>query len=503
MHAGGSDLGPPVCRFAMINFSFFNGLTMEKRTWMLLGVLLTVAGCGKTPQVDQAAQPVLNAPADSPRATAGAASNAEAKSDEAKLAAPGATAGLPSSAEESKADAPAATADAPSELPDSTAKASSEKAGANPSGATAGSSGSAEANFTTPLITPQIGDEANQYVLEVSNLSEAELKAIEKLDAAGRNELLKVFVAEFEGVPALNGEVTLSDGKLRFTPRFPLEQGVRYRSIFHPVAGGSAVATEWDIAKEPVIGTALLEIYPSAEKLPENQLKFYLHFSAPMSRGEAYRHIHLIAGDGKEVEAPFLELGEELWDPTMTRFTLLCDPGRVKRGLKPREEVGPVLEEGKVYSLVIDSAWRDANGNPMASGGGRGIDTVAPDDTPVDPQTWKVEPPASGSRDPLVVRFGESLDHAMLERVIAIKPVEGEKLEGTIEITEHETTWAFTPTKPWAAGRYQMVVATTLEDLAGNSIGRAFEVDEERPIEKQLTAEFVTVDFEIGETAAN
>ena len=62
------------------------------------------------------------------------------------------------------------------------------------------------------------------------------------------------------------------------------------------------------------------------------------YFDAPMSRGEAYRHIHLVdAKTGREVEAPFLELGEELWDGDFRRFTLLCDPGRVKRGLKPRE----------------------------------------------------------------------------------------------------------------------------------------------------------------------
>src|SRR5207302_1594426 len=99
--------------------------------------------------------------------------------------------------------------------------------------------------------------------------------------------------------------------------------------------------------------TKLVQVYPTADVLPENQLKFYLHFSAPMSRGEAYRRVHLIGEDGKEVETPFLELEEELWDGEGTRFTLFFHPGRVKRGLKPREEVGPTLEEGKRYTLVV------------------------------------------------------------------------------------------------------------------------------------------------------
>ncbi len=101
---------------------------------------------------------------------------------------------------------------------------------------------------------------------------------------------------------------------------------------------------------------------PRATILPENLLRFYIHFSAPMSRGEAYHRIKLLDATGKPVADPFLELGEELWSNDGTRFTLLFDPGRIKRGLKPREEVGPVLEAGKSYCLVIDRDWPDATG---------------------------------------------------------------------------------------------------------------------------------------------
>ena len=118
--------------------------------------------------------------------------------------------------------------------------------------------------------------------------------------------------------------------------------------------------------------------------MPENLLKFYLHFSAPMSRGEAYRRIHLLDADGNEVADPFLELGEELWDRDMRRFTLLFDPGRIKRGLKPREEVGPVLEEGKQYTLVVDRDWLDATGYPLAAKMRKTFRALAPDEAPLD-----------------------------------------------------------------------------------------------------------------------
>jgi hypothetical protein len=60
--------------------------------------------------------------------------------------------------------------------------------------------------------------------------------------------------------------------------------------------------------------TVVSQVYPTAEVLPENLLKFYVHFSAPMSSGHIYDHIRLIGDStGKEVELPFLEIDEELW----------------------------------------------------------------------------------------------------------------------------------------------------------------------------------------------
>src|SRR5437762_8966838 len=87
-----------------------------------------------------------------------------------------------------------------------------------------------------------------------------------------------------------------------------------------------------------------------------------------MRRGHIYEHIRLLDHAGKDVELPFLEINEELWNPDMTRLTLFIDPGRIKRGVKPLEEVGPALENGKRFTLSIDSAWQDAQGQPLKAG---------------------------------------------------------------------------------------------------------------------------------------
>jgi len=84
-----------------------------------------------------------------------------------------------------------------------------------------------------------------------------------------------------------------------------------------------------------------------------------------VARRARFEHIHLRDEAGQPVELPFLEIDEELWNPDMTRLTLFIDPGRIKRGVKPLEEIGPALEESKRYTLEIDAAWHDSAGLPL------------------------------------------------------------------------------------------------------------------------------------------
>ncbi len=144
--------------------------------------------------------------------------------------------------------------------------------------------------------------------------------------------------------------------------------------------------------------TVVSAVYPSASRLPENQLKLYLHFSAPMTRGEAYRHIRLLDAEGRALQLVFLELGEELWDPGLRRLTLFFDPGRIKRGLRPHLDAGPPLTEGTSYRLVIDPGWRDAAGLPLAAGFEKAFTVTAPDRHSPDPDSWRLTAPAAASR---------------------------------------------------------------------------------------------------------
>jgi hypothetical protein len=121
-------------------------------------------------------------------------------------------------------------------------------------------------------------------------------------------------------------------------------------------------------------------VYPSAETLPENQLRLYVWFSAPMRKRQVADGVRLIdVGSGEPVELPFVEVVDGLWDPSGHRLTLFFHPGRLKRGVGPRLALGPPLRQGRRYRLEIDAALRDGRGRSLASGCTKSFSVGPPD----------------------------------------------------------------------------------------------------------------------------
>jgi len=319
--------------------------------------------------------------------------------------------------------------------------------------------------------------------IEATGWTADELKAIASESANGDDALrsrLGIYVLNDNGVPQLpplSGSYAVEGGAVRFTPQYPLRAGMTYQASFNAPAGTNhtfKITVQAAPAPPPARVTA---IYPSASTLPENQLRFYIHFSAPIAAGEAYQHVKLLKANGQEVKRAFLELGEELWDGSGQRLTLLFDPGRVKKGLKPREEFGPVLEPGETYRLVIDKSWKDANNQPLAAYFEKRFTAGSAVEAAVDWKEWKIDAPAAGSRDALTIHFPRPLDHALLARMIGVESAPGKTLDGEILIADEERRWQFMPAQPWPAGQLTLVVEKTLEDSAGNNLARPFEVD--------------------------
>ncbi len=273
---------------------------------------------------------------------------------------------------------------------------------------------------------------------------------------------------------------------------------MRYRAVYHASPQSpprrEVVSTPAAAARP---STTVLGIYPSADVLPENLLKLYVHFSASMSRGEAHRRIRLLDESGQPVELAFLEIDQELWDRDLRRLTLLFDPGRVKRDLLPRGEVGSPLRAGVRYTLVIDRDWPDAHGTPLDREARKAFLAGPPDYDPPRTSAWRVLAPNAGTRDPLRVTFPEPLDHALLARVLEIADASGKLVPGAIAVEGSETGWRFVPNEPWRSGDYLLRAATILEDLAGNSLSRRFEVDVFLEVEDRVLRVNETLRFRI------
>jgi len=362
----------------------------------------------------------------------------------------------------------------------------------------------------TPSLSLRWNTNSNPTLVEAGGLDEPTLRQLQATNwlTADWQKLFSVcagqgdFLADMS-VPPMLGDYRVESDLIRFRPRFTLERGLSYRAVFRPSKlPGNAdthlpeIVSRFELPaahSEPT--TVVSQIYPSADVLPENLLKFYVHFSAPMQGGHIYNHIHLRDEAGTAVELPFLEIDEELWNPEMTRLTLFIDPGRIKRGVRPLEEIGPALEEGKRYTLEIDAAWHDSTGLPLRESFRKSFRVGPQDREPPSLATWKIKSPKAGTRDPLSVRFLEPMDQALALRVIRVANSAGRWVEGVSALSDHEQRWSFTPQESWTAGTHQFQVQNTIEDLAGNNIGKAFEVDLFEGVQRRFTNQVVKLSF--------
>jgi hypothetical protein len=289
-------------------------------------------------------------------------------------------------------------------------------------------------------------------------------------------------------LPALAGRFAADGDALCFAPRYPFLPGTRYRVLLHRSLEGDErgpLSFELDDYREVDLAipgpageptTEVAAIHPTAPTVPRNLLKLYVSFSAPMSEGEVARHVTVRrAPSGEPIANAFLPMEPELWDHGRSRVTVLFDPARIKRGLSPHAAIGYPLVEGETVEVVVDAAFRDGDGRPLAAGATRHY-TVGPDvRRRVDPAEWRIAAPAAGTRAPLVVDFDRPLDHALLQHCLAVVDETGRPLAGRAESADGETRWRFVPDAPWAAGRHELAVDGILEDLAGNSVVRVFD----------------------------
>jgi hypothetical protein len=289
------------------------------------------------------------------------------------------------------------------------------------------------------------------------------------------NEYLSVFVknkTDKYSSNAVQGRYRIEGDYLVFTPYFPFEKGMTYvvRTKNVDVDNNYSYQSFQVGKKEVVDKAAVVSIFPSANELPENLLRFYLYFNTPMKKGQALKHIQLIDSSGNIDNHAFMEFKQELWSPDGKRLTILFDPGRIKRGVSTNIELGPALLEGKQYQLVISGTWQDVYGQELSVNTTKEFVVTKAYRQPIKVDELEIQIPEADSEEILTIHFDRIIDHALVQSMIQIKDENEKVVAGYWQTSEEEKNIQFVPEKKWKKGTYRIIMDNRLEDAAGNNL---------------------------------
>lgn len=292
------------------------------------------------------------------------------------------------------------------------------------------------------------------------------------------DEVYYVALAETQPPIPVLAHVEFHDDEARLVPQVPLSRGQTYVVVFDP---GKVTGEDSDPRRTEVTvpgdtassASRVSAVFPGQETVPANLLKFYVHFSEPMSEGRLFDYARLLDGSGKPVMQAFREV--ELWADHHRRVTLWINPGRTKEALGLSEALGPVLVPNRTYTLEIRGGLPDEKGRPLRQTFRLPFRTTVADHTQPKIEAWQITPPAAGIKSTLQVRFGETLDYALAQDGISVETADGQPFAGTVEVNSDAAGFTFVPSAPWRSGSYRLAVAGVVEDLAGNSFYRPFE----------------------------
>lgn len=288
------------------------------------------------------------------------------------------------------------------------------------------------------------------------------------------------------------GDFTMKGEHVLFQPLVPLTRGLRYEVFLSDHLIGKIAVPQADAAGAP----KLVAVYPSADSLPENLLKLYLQFSAPMQEGLALQNIALLNAAGDTLRHVFLNLQQELWNKEGTALTIWLDPGRIKRRLIPNQQLGNPLQKGMRYTLIIGNKWKSREGLPLQQSYTKTFSVRERDDAMPQPNNWTLAAPKPATKEALIVQLHESLDYFLLQETILVLDEKGNKVDGIMTISSGEKTLAFLPSAEWKEGLYKLCIASYLEDLAGNNLARPFDRDVTKGSEHEVK-DFAERKFEV------
>ncbi len=344
-------------------------------------------------------------------------------------------------------------------------------------------------------ITPDLSlpEQSNGVItFDISGIAD------DKLDKLDYN-LLSVFVAtetnEYATALPIQGNFSIVENKLIFKPYFPFEKGLAYVIRLKNSGTEKFYYLSFQIGeKEKNEQAKLLSIFPTADLLPENLLRFYFYFQTPMKQEEALKHIKLIDEKGNVDDHAFMKFKEELWSNDGKRLTVLFDPGRIKRGVSTNVIEGSSLENGRRYHLKISGEWKDVYEQSLVKKAMKEIRVVEPYRKKINIEEWAVSEPRFDSLDKLIIDFDRIIDHTLIQSMMQVKDGAENLVEGYWETLSSEQQVQFVPKNKWQQGSYKIVFDTRLEDVAGNNLQNLLD---HNIMDKDVKEIFQFIDFKI------
>lgn len=298
-----------------------------------------------------------------------------------------------------------------------------------------------------------------------------------QLSAEQGEQVLQVFLRhQGKDGPPMLGKYDKKGQSLVFQPSFPLEAGATYgaRLLLPKTKTLTAEYKVPELPKGPP--TVVDKIWPSADVLPANVLRFYIYFSQPMRGGEEiFSQITILDAKGNPVYDPWLR--DELWSEDGKMLIIYIHPGRIKWGVLLRELFGPVLYPDRDYTLKISGDMLDSRSQKLGKDYTKKFKTTAEDRTFIHLKQWTITAPAAGTKQPLLVQCGKYIDHKSLDRYLSVLGPKGKAIVGKTVVGAQEKSWAFHPDQLWQAAEYTLSVDGKLEDVAGNTPIRPFDMD--------------------------
>jgi hypothetical protein len=228
-----------------------------------------------------------------------------------------------------------------------------------------------------------------------------------------------------------------------------------------------------------------IQVFPSANEIPANLLRFHLRFDEVPDVFDISTAIRLVDANEVVVDHIFLDLNEGLWSADGLTLTVMLHPGRIKTGLVASRNLGSAFQEYDQYELQLRREhlpfFPERSPSPASATNEwvciKRFTAIAAITAAIDAQSLLLSAPNAHSLNSLSITFPRSIDRLAAENYARLSNATDAILDVRIDLGEAEKTIHFIPRHPWPTGPVMLHFSIEFEDVSGNRLSNAFAKD--------------------------